>query len=148
VAVSPPRPPRGLIDTGAILAILDRDDRWHRPCLEALASIRLPLATSGAVLAELFDLIGDEPRALAAAWTFVRSGAVTLLGIDDRDVPELEALMKRYADRPMDFADATLVHLARRERVATVFTIDHDDFETYRIDGRRRFRVVPGRAVR
>ena len=53
--------------------------------------------------------------------------------------------MKRYADRPMDFADATLVHLARRERLNTVFTIDHDDFETYRIDGRRRFRIVPGR---
>ena len=45
----------------------------------------------------------------------------------------------------MDFADATLVHLARREALSTVFTIDHDDFETYRIEGRRRFRIVPGR---
>ena len=51
--------------------------------------------------------------------------------------------MKRYADRPMDFADATLVHLARRESLNTVFTVDHDDFETYRIAGRRRFRIVP-----
>jgi predicted nucleic acid-binding protein len=68
-----------------------------------------------------------------------------VLPIDDGDVPDLEVLMKRYADRPMDFADATLVHLARRERLSTVFTIDHDDFETYRIDGRRRFRIVPAR---
>jgi predicted nucleic acid-binding protein len=45
----------------------------------------------------------------------------------------------------MDFANATLVHLARRESLTTVFTVDHDDFETYRIDGRRRFRIVPGR---
>jgi predicted nucleic acid-binding protein len=51
--------------------------------------------------------------------------------------------MKRYADRPMDFADATLVHLARRERLNVVFTVDHDDFETYRIEGRKRFRIVP-----
>jgi predicted nucleic acid-binding protein len=45
----------------------------------------------------------------------------------------------------MDFADARLVHLARREPSSTVFTMDHDDFETCRIDGRRRFRIVPGR---
>jgi predicted nucleic acid-binding protein len=53
--------------------------------------------------------------------------------------------MSKYSDRPMDFADATLVHLARRESLSTIFTIDHDDFETYRIDGRRRFRVIPAR---
>jgi predicted nucleic acid-binding protein len=43
----------------------------------------------------------------------------------------------------MDFADATLVHSAKRESLATVFTVDHSDFETYRIEGKRRFRVVP-----
>jgi len=53
--------------------------------------------------------------------------------------------MSRYSDRPMDFADATLVHLAQRESLSTIFTIDHDDFETYRIHGRRRFRVIPER---
>ncbi len=52
--------------------------------------------------------------------------------------------MSKYADRPMDFADATLVHLARRESLTTVFTIDGADFSTYRIDRRKRFRIVPG----
>ncbi|MGI8436088.1 MAG: hypothetical protein ACR2NX_04185 [Chthoniobacterales bacterium] len=51
--------------------------------------------------------------------------------------------MKKYHDRPMDFADATLVHLARRESLTTIFTIDRADFETYRIRGRQRFRIVP-----
>jgi len=45
----------------------------------------------------------------------------------------------------MDFADATLVHLARRESLSLVLTVDHDDFETYRIDGRKRFRITPER---
>jgi predicted nucleic acid-binding protein len=45
----------------------------------------------------------------------------------------------------MDFADATLVHIAERESLSTIFTIDHDDFETFRIGGRKRFRVVPPR---
>jgi len=138
-------PARGLVDTGALLALLDRDDHWHQRCADAFATFRLPLATSAAVLAELFHLLGEDRRELAAAWGLLRSGAVTVLPIDDFDLPELEALMKRYADRPMDFADATLVRLARRERLNMVFTVDHDDFETYRIDGRKRFRIIPGR---
>ena len=138
-------PARGLIDTGAILALLDREDRWHRPCREVFTGLPLPLATSAAVLAELFHLVGDDPRETAAAWGFLRSGAVTVLPIDDADLPALQDLMKKYADHPMDFADATLVHLARRESLTTIFTIDHDDFATYRIDGRRRFRIVPPR---
>ena len=53
--------------------------------------------------------------------------------------------MRKYHDQPMDFADATLVYLAERETLNTVLTVDFDDFETYRIAGRRRFRVLPGR---
>jgi uncharacterized protein len=136
---------RGLIDTGAILAFLDLDDRWHESCVDSLRSLRLPLATSAAVLTELFHLLPGRPRQQAAAWDFVRSAAVTVLPIGDADLPALEDLMRDYADRPMDFADATLVHLARRESLSVVFTIDHDDFETYRIDSRRPFRIVPGR---
>lgn len=133
----------GLIDTGAILALLDRDDRWHDACVEEFASLRLPLLTSPAVLTELFHLVGDRPRDVDAAWTFLRSGAVSVASIDEADLPALNALMVHYRDRPMDFADATLVHLAERESLTSVFTVDHDDFETYRIGGRRRFRVGP-----
>jgi predicted nucleic acid-binding protein len=130
-----------------MLALLDRDDAWHAACVRTFATLRLPLLTSAAVLAELFHLVGDRRRDVAAAWKFVRSGAVTVASIDDADLPALDALMARYHDRPMDFADATLVHLARRESLSAIFTIDHDDFETYRIEGRRRFRIVPERVV-
>jgi predicted nucleic acid-binding protein len=53
--------------------------------------------------------------------------------------------MRKHHDRPMDYADATLVHLARRESLSTVFTIDHDDFETYRVAGRKRLRILPAK---
>jgi uncharacterized protein len=136
--------PRGLIDTGAILGFLNVTDRWHQRCLETMRTLQLPLATSAAVLTELFHLL-KHPRDFAAAWTLLRSGAVTVLPIGDKDLPDLEALMIRYSDRPMDFADATLVHLARKMELVTIFTVDHDDFETYRIEGKRRFRIVPHR---
>lgn len=139
---------RGLIDTGALLALLDAEDQWHHPCREAFAQQRLPLATTAAVLAELFHLLGQSPHSLSAAWSLLRSGAIVLLPITDADVPDLDRLMARYADRPMDFADATLVRLAEREGLVDILTIDHDDFETYRIGGRKRFRITPGRGSR
>jgi len=132
-----------LIDTGAILAILDRSDRWHDPCVQAFCQLRLPLLTSEAVLAELFHLVGDRRAEMEAAWKFTRSGALTLASIDDSELPHLHALMLRYSDHPMDFADATLVHLAKRESLSTILTVDHADFDTYRIEGKRRFRVLP-----
>lgn len=132
-----------LIDTGAILALLDRTDRWHSMCVNAFQQLPLPLVTSEAVLTELFHLVGDSRHEVEAAWKFVRSGAVTMATIEDLELPVIQALMSRYWDRPMDFADASLVYLANREGLSTVFTVDHADFETYRIGGRRRFRILP-----
>ena len=132
-----------LVDTGAILALLDRSDRWHATCVETFAELRLPLITSEAVLTELFHLVGDSRYEMETAWRFVRSGAITMAAIEDSELPQIHALMSRYADRPMDFADATLVYLAKRESLSTIFTVDHADFNTYRMEGRRRFRVLP-----
>ena len=136
---------RGLIDSGALVALLHEDDRWHPRCLQTFLGLPGPWATSVAVLTEFFYLASHGPHSVAVAWEFVRAAEIVLRSIEDVDLPALEELMRRYADRPMDFADATLVHLARREQLSTVFTIDHDDFETYRIEGRRRFRIVPAR---
>jgi len=134
-----------LIDTGAILALLDRSDRWHAVCAEAFRQLRLPLVTSEAVLTELFHLVGDSRVEMDAAWQFVRTGAMVMATIEDSELRSVHALMSRYWDRPMDFADATLVYLAKRESLPTILTVDHADFETYRIEGRRRVRILPAK---
>jgi predicted nucleic acid-binding protein len=66
--------------------------------------------------------------------------------MQDSDLPELQSLMVQYADRPMDFADATLVQLAARERLTTILTIDHHGFQTYRLPGRKKFTILPRRS--
>jgi len=70
---------------------------------------------------------------------FLRSGAVRWGRLRTPNSPNPE-LMSRYWDRPMDFADATLVHLAKRESLSTIFTVDYADFETYRMKPPR----IPG----
>jgi len=134
-----------LIDTGAILALLDKDDRWHESCVDAFQQLRLPLLISEAVLTELFHLVGDSQKEMEAAWKFVRSGALVVGAIDHGELPHLYALMSRYWDRPMDFADATLVYLAKRESLSVILSVDQGDFATYRIEGKRQFRVLPVR---
>jgi len=137
-----------LIDTGAVLALLDRSDEWHSPCVEAYTNIDLPLLTTEAVLAEVFHLTYRNLRDLTGVWRLLRSGAIQMSSITHDELPRIEALMDAYADRPMDFADATLVHLAARESLSLILTVDHDDFETYRIGGRKRFTILPGRKRR
>src|SRR5258705_7559632 len=132
-----------LIDTGAILALLDRTDRWHDSCVDAFQQLRLPLLTSEAVLTELFHLVGDMRSEMEAAWRFVRSGALVLGTIEHAELQHVHGLMSRYWDRPMDFSDGTLVYLAKREFLSVILTVDHADFATYQIEGKRQFRVLP-----
>ena len=137
--------PTGLIDTGALFAIVNPRDEWHGPCMEVLRRLRFPLATTASALTELFHLLPSNAGAVESAWRFLEPSIVHVLPMTDEDMPRIRALMAQYHDRPMDFADATLVRLAERESLTTIFTVDHDDFETYKIGGRRRFRIVPPR---
>jgi uncharacterized protein len=138
---------RSLIDTGPMIAILDDNDHRHEACVEAFDRMQLPLMTSVAVFAELFYLLGRARVDKEAAWTLLRSGAITIGPITDVDLPHLHSLMSKYGDQPMDFADATLVHLARRESIDTILTLDRD-FETYRIEGRKGFNILPAGDLR
>jgi uncharacterized protein len=141
-------PPAGLIDTGAILALLDLDDEWHETCVEAYDNHRLPWLTTEAVLTEAFHLVLRNLRDERGVWRLLRSGAIQMSSIANEELPQIQALMVQYSDRPMDFADATLVHLAARERLSTVLTVDPDDFETYRLPGRKKFTILPSRRGR
>ena len=136
-------PANALVDTGAILAMLDSRDSWHVPCKAAFQQLHMPLLTSEAVFTEVFHLTGANRAAMEAAWTFLRSGAVVVSTIEDPEMPQLRSLMLKYRDWPMDFADAALVHLANRESLSTNLTVDQADFTTYRLAGKRRFRVLP-----
>jgi uncharacterized protein len=137
--------PAGLIDSGAILALLDRDDEGHEACVAAYNAHRLPWLTTEAVLTEVLHLVRRNIRDSRGVWQFLRSGVLQMSSIANEELPHIQTLMEAYADRPMDFADATLVHVAARERLSVIFTIDYDDFETYRLPGRKRFTVLPRR---
>ncbi len=63
----------------------------------------------------------------------MEAGDLRLKPLDATDVPRMKALMRKYRDLPMDFADAALVRVAEREQMHTVFTTDWADFSVYRL---------------
>ena len=132
-----------LVDTGPLVALFDPSDRDHHPCRKVLATMTKDrLVTSLAVVTEATYLLGFSTAAQAALLSFLGAGAVETEAIAGVDLERAAVLMKKYADLPMDFADATLVVLAERLSTTRVFTLDKRDFGIYRL-GRRRFRLLP-----
>jgi predicted nucleic acid-binding protein len=131
-----------LLDTGPLVAVLDADDPSHGRCCEVLEVLDGPLLTTEAVLTEVLHLLGTMPAQDLALEFFVR-GAATLVPTDAQALAAIRTLMNKYADTPMDYADATLVHLAQETGTSTVFTLDRRGFRTYRLPGRRSFTILP-----
>lgn len=72
----------------------------------------------------------------------IQRGAVAIAQLTGQDVPRLRALMEKYRDTPMDFADATLVRVAERDKIDKVFTLDRD-LVVYRVGRGHAFSVKP-----
>jgi hypothetical protein len=135
-----------LVDASALIALLDRDDHHHERCVKALKAIRDPLATVWPALTEAMHLLAGTARAADALCDMVADGALRLLDLDPADFRRMKALMQKYRDLPMDFADAALVCAAERERVHRIVTFDKH-FEVYRLPRRARFTVLPARPL-
>ncbi len=134
-----------LMDTGPLVALFDPRDDAHDRARSLLTTIRQPLATTVPVLTETFHLLGAGSRGTQAVEDFVGAGGLRVWFFHDASLARAFELMRRYADHPMDLADASLVVAAEELRSTTVFTLDRTDFSTYRVGvGRsmKRFRIL------
>lgn len=130
-----------LLDTGALVSLLDRSQRRHREFVDFFDSWTGQVVTTEAVLTESTHLLGRIAGGAIACLDFVLSGGALLIPATANSIRRARDLMKRYADCPMDFADATLVVLAEDLGTNLVLTTDQRDFSIYRIAGRKRFKI-------
>jgi predicted nucleic acid-binding protein len=137
---------RALVDTGAVAALFNPDDRFHAQASSWFRDFRGQLLTSEAVVTETAYLLAPSPVILRAAllW-FQRMRSARLVQIEPpADYARLAAIIAQYSSLPCDYADASLIELAERTGVAVIATIDQRDFSVYRLRGRKRFRIVLG----
>jgi predicted nucleic acid-binding protein len=134
-----------LTDAGPLVAILDRGEMHHRACVACLAELAGPMLTTWPAFTEAMYLLGDAGGwpAQDALWRLVTEGDLDIAVPGTAQHKRLHALMEKYQDRPMDLADATLVALAEERGLRDIFTLDRDDFQTYRLHGRQAFRLWP-----
>ena len=132
-----------LVDAGPLVAIFNRRDRDHAACAGVLRKVRGPLLSTWMPVTEAMYLLDFSIAAQGALLEMIERGALKILGISDRDLRAIRALMEKYGDQPMDFADATLVHVANREAIDEIFTLDARDFGVYRLYRGRSFKILP-----
>ena len=131
-----------MTDTGPLVAILDRDDPHHERCATALQQVRSPLITVWPVITEAMYLLAFSRPAQDSLLEMIQRGVVLVVPLSDQDVPRIRALMEKYKDVPMDFADAALVRIAEQKGALDVFTLDKD-FVVYRAARGRHFTLIP-----
>jgi len=130
---------RTFLDTGPLVAFLNRNDQWHEWSKAQMGALSPPLLTCEPVLTEACFLIHRNGGQPAEVLKKVQAGVIEVALEIKTESAALEALMRRYADTPMSLADACLVRLSELHSDCQVFTLD-TDFRRYRRHGRQ---VIP-----
>lgn len=132
-----------MVDTGPLIAYLDRKDPQHDLVAAFIDRFKGQLVTTAPVVDEVMYFISESPSGPVAFAKFLINSDVRMPGpTDPTNVLAAAELMQKYDDTPMDFADATLVLLAEELGVSEILTLDKRGFATYRTSTGKRFRLV------
>ena len=133
--------PAAIVDTGPLVAFLDRAERHHGWTVEQVRALDAPLLVCEPVLAEAMFLLSDLPTAHEALFDLLANGALRIAFQVGDHVDALRALHRKYRDRPISLADACVVRMAELFERYRVFTLD-SDFSVYRKNGREPLDLI------
>ena len=132
-----------LLDTGVIVALLDRSESFHKACARAVREVEAPLVTCEAVITESCYLLRNLSGASGAVIENVAAGIFQVPFQLSQDTAGVRQVLRKYKDRKIDLADACLIRLADEFGTGDVLTLDQD-FAIYRWGKNKPFRVLPG----
>jgi uncharacterized protein len=122
---------RAIVDTGPVVAFLDRSEGLHAWVSEQMRQVEPPLLVCEAVLAEAMFLLAGMPEAQDALLGLLEKGALRIGLHLGEHAGTVRALCRKYRDIPMSLADACIVRMAELFDGHSVFTLD-SDFSVYR----------------
>ena len=140
--------PQVLADSGPFAALFNARDNYHHQALRYFEKCApgLRFLTTWEVVSEVMYFLDFSANAQAdfLQWLHIchGKGFMEIAGLTAEDLPGLSTMMRKYADRPMDLADASLVWLANATGVTDIITIDRADFAVYRTAKRKPFNNV------
>ena len=120
-----------LIDSGVIIALFDKSDTFHQKSVEFLRTFKGELITSWAVMTEVSHMLDFNQQVQIDFLKWAELGGLKVYNITQDEIASIRMKMEKYLDIPMDLADATLMHIANKEKISTIVSID-SDFDIYR----------------
>ena len=132
-----------ILDTGPWVALIDRSESRHAECVQWLKNFSGRLYSTEAVLTEVLYLLNFSIIAQCAALDFVLESVVEIVPASIKSLKKTKSLMEKYADLPMDFADATIVCLATDTGMQNIVTFDKKDFTIYKLSKKKSFTIMP-----
>ncbi len=124
-----------LVDTGPLVASINRRDRFHNWAKARLAEIEPPIFTCEAVLAEACFLLRNHPGGSRAVMEFLVRRILEIPFCLEEHARPVASLLQKYADAPMSLADACLVRMSELREDSVVWTLDRH-FRLFRRHGR------------
>jgi predicted nucleic acid-binding protein len=120
-----------LIDTGPIVALLNRRDKHHKKVLEFTQNYSGGFVTTWSVITEATHLLRNSIQAQLNLLEWIRRGGIEIVQIEKNDVERMITLTKKYSDLPMDLADCSLIIVAEKLSINEIISID-SDYDVYR----------------
>lgn len=130
---------RLIADAGFFIAAGRRSDPRHHSATAFSERFPGQLITTSAVIVEACHLLSADARIGLLNSVGPR---LAVIEVPVASYPDLAATIGKYADREVDFADASLVWLAERSGLRQILTVDVSDFSTFRLSNGKRFDLV------
>ncbi len=133
-----------LVDTGPLIAIYNARDPRHAQCASLIDFLPVGKAyTCWPVVVEAAYLLRNYPRDRNRLFDALAAEEFVLLALGRSDLEKIRLALEKYSDQAIDLADAALLHLANREGVGTVFTLDRRHFSVFRRESGQPLKLLP-----
>lgn len=132
-----------LLDTGPLVAYLVASEKEHPQVAARLDTFTGQLVTTNAVITEAMHFVSRARKGPALLAEFVAQSGLQVVDFSQADdLAEAARRMEKYADLPMDYADATLVLLGERLKVFEILTLDRRGFSVFKTSHGKRFKLL------
>ena len=115
-----------LIDAGSIIALFNKNDKYHKVIKGFLRDYQGKLITSWPVITEASHMLDFNVQVQIDLFKWIRLGGLLIEEVNIDDIDRIITLSEKYSDIPMDLADASLVVLSEKLKIIEIITIDSD----------------------
>jgi predicted nucleic acid-binding protein len=115
-----------IVDAGPLIALFDKDDKYHNSVIKFLKKFDGQLITSWPVITEVTHLLSFNVNVQIDFLEWLKREAVAIINLENIHLERIIQLSKKYSDVPMDLADSSLIVIAELTNITDIITIDSD----------------------